>query len=92
MPRNRNRQPGPIRRTVIATRPDPTVGTSPALRTPDRAVFTGPGPKIGRATGGGMRSGDNSGAMSDWHRTANLRVTSTPMTRAWSQTVSDQTV
>ena len=71
MPRNRNRQPGPIRRTMITAPPAPTTGTNPALRSPALVVVTGPGPRMGRAKGGGMPSGDGSG-MSHWHRPMDL--------------------
>lgn len=89
MARNRNRQAGPIRRTLITPAPI-TVGTSPALRAPALVVVTGPGPRMGRAKGGGMPAGNGSG-ISLWHQPADLPYSVSVLTgdRRWTSTVSD---
>lgn len=90
MARNRNRQSGPIRRTIIDAPPAPTVGTNPALRRPATlAVVTGPGPRRPRATGGGMPSGDGQG-ISLWHQPADLpySISRVSADRRWDLTAS----
>lgn len=89
MARNRNRQPGPILRNVVTPTPR-TTGTDPSLRTPSRIVVTGPGPRLGRAKGGGQPSGNGSG-MSDWSRPMFLPASLSMLTndRRWSDTTNN---
>lgn len=86
MARNRNRQPGPTRRTIIAARPDPTAGTSPALRAPSCRVDHAFGP-VRRTRNVSYAGSGTDGYNSAW--AASPEFFTDPR---WSQTVSNQTV
>lgn len=88
MARNRNRQPGPILRNVVEPRKI-TPGTSPALRSHDRSVINGPGPRRTRVLKGGMPSGNGSG-LSDWGRPADLpyRLGAVAHDYRWTATIN----
>jgi hypothetical protein len=82
------RQPGPIRRTIIADRPTQPVGRNPGLRT---QTFAAPSMPVRRTRAVPMTGAqrDSTGARSDWAKPASLRPFTTPMTAAWSATVSN---
>lgn len=93
MPRNRNRQPGPILRTLISPTV-PTPGTSPALRTITITGPTGPMPHKSRAASLVQPAGDGSGRRSDWTLPASLPYSLSVTTHEsrWSQTVTNRSI
>lgn len=83
MPRNRNRQAGPIKRTVITPTPRPTAPSQNlGARTQTDATAPAPVRRARKASMTGAQR-DSAGRYSDWNRPAQLRPFTTPMTGAW---------
>lgn len=81
MARNRNRQAGPIRRTLVAPHVETAVSRNPLLRV---QTVTAPSMPVRRTTAVSL-----SGAQpNDWGRTPYLRPFETASTAAWDYTVS----
>jgi hypothetical protein len=87
MARKRNRQPGPIKRTIVTPTPDQPVARNLGLRAPARVAAPGPVRRARRAKLTDAQR-DSQGKRSDWSRPAHLRPWTTPMTAAWSPTAS----
>jgi hypothetical protein len=83
MARNRNRQAGPILRTIATPTPRPTA-PSQNLGARAQTVAAAPAP-VRRARKASMTGAqrDSTGRYSDWNRPASLKPFTTPMTGAW---------
>lgn len=85
MSRNRNRQPGPIKRTIVTPPPVQPVARNIGAR--PQTVAAAPAP-VRRARRAKMTDAqrDSAGRRSDWSKPAQLRPWTTAMTTAWSST------
>jgi hypothetical protein len=81
MARNRNRQAGPIRRSVTAAATEQPVSRNLLART-----LTDVAPSLPIR----KRTYTRVGGPNDWGRTSHLPPTSTAMTAAWSYTASER--
>lgn len=88
--RNRNRQPGPILRTLIQpAQPGSRPASNVALRTPVALPAVGP---VRQRRAGSMAPAQRNShdqTRSPWGQAQTLRPFTTPMMPAWSRTVSD---
>ena len=85
MPRNRNRQPGPIRRTTVSAASDTARPSRNLLVRLGSDVPAAPAPVRTRRYA-------RVGGPDDWGRTSSLKPTSAAMTPAWSYTRSNRKV
>jgi len=86
--RNPRRTAGPIRRTIVTVEPETRVSRNLALRP---LTVTAPAIPVRRTRAVPMTGAqrDSTGARSDWNKPCHLRPFTTPMTAAWSETVSN---
>lgn len=81
MARNRNRKPGPIRRTIVEPPVERSVSRNLLLRV---QTVTAPSMPVRRTTAVSLSGAQTNG----WQASPHLHPCSVPMTSAWSRTKS----